>query len=144
MSYHALLDWRLGLGLLRVMFEKDYHSGADGNFNAPEIEDWLVNAQGLRDLFCNTFDEMEPITIQPVTGLGMPGIKVDGREIILIVHPFWNVLDNKEDGWLADVVVEAKVMAALTGGTAHYIDTFNLHRRQGRCYEWLLNGKCSL
>ncbi|AWM32113.1 DEAD/DEAH box helicase [Hymenobacter nivis] len=144
MSYHALLDWRLGLGLLRVMFEKKHHSGADGFFDAPEIADWLVHAHGLRDLFCNTFDQMEPITIQPVVGPGLPGVKVDGSEILLIVHPFWNVLDNKEDGWLADIVVEAKVMAALTGGSAHFIDTFNLHRRQGRCYEWLLNGKCSL
>jgi DEAD/DEAH box helicase domain-containing protein len=144
MSYHALLDWRLAVGLLRVMFEKDYQSGADGIFDAPEIEDWLMHTQGLRDLFCSTFDEMEPITIQPKTGPGLPGVKVAGSEVLLIVHPFWNVLDNKEDGWLADIVVEAKVMAAQTGGSAHYIDTFNLHRRQGRCYEWLVNGRCSL
>ncbi|WP_223653174.1 DEAD/DEAH box helicase [Hymenobacter psoromatis] len=143
MNYHALLDWRLGLSLLRLMHEGDFAAGADGKFESPEMQDWLAQAHKLRDLFCVTFDNAKAITIQPQAGIGLPGVEFEAG-VLLLVHPFWNVLDNKEDGWLADIVAEAKFMAGKLNGVAFYADTFNLHRRQGRCYEWLTKGKCQL
>ena len=145
MSYHALLDWRLAVGLLRLMFEKSYHSGADGVFEAPEMKDWLVEVQKLRDLFCDSFNTadatVEPITIQPVSGVSLPGIRLAGADIMLIIHPFWNTTALTDPGWLANIVAKAQRMANEAGGQVHCIDSFNLHRRQGRCYEWLIDRK---
>ncbi|WP_232279886.1 hypothetical protein, partial [Sphingobacterium spiritivorum] len=55
MNYHSLLDWRLGLSLLRVMSDSNFVCGADGNFNFVELQDWLSFATELRDSFFASF-----------------------------------------------------------------------------------------
>ncbi|MDP7980345.1 DEAD/DEAH box helicase [Bacillus sp. WLY-B-L8] len=125
MSYHGILDWRLGLAYLRAMQNRDYQCGLDGDFNYPEIRTWKESAEILAQQFAAYFD------YEFVSWAGIPGIKA-GNQNIIIVHPLWS--QKNPVGILADAIVEA-------GGQAEFIDTFNLLRRPGWCHEELSTRK---
>jgi DEAD/DEAH box helicase domain-containing protein len=55
MNYHSLLDWRLGLSMLRVMNDSTFVCGADGNFKFIELQNWLAFATELRNTFAQSF-----------------------------------------------------------------------------------------
>ena len=40
MSYHGLLDWRLGISLLRVLSDANHVCGVNGDFDFPELSGW--------------------------------------------------------------------------------------------------------
>src|SRR4029453_2593304 len=40
MAFHGLLDWRLGLSLLRCFFSAEFLCGLDGNFSGPDLQNW--------------------------------------------------------------------------------------------------------
>ena len=125
MVYHSLLDWRLGLAMLRVLRRGDYVAGLDGNFNLPELEGWLEFATGLRDIFCVAFP-VEPLLLGP----GVPGFKA-GDLTVIIAHPLWDT--HSPDGILAEA------RADVATPSAKYVDTFNLLRRQSWVYQQLLS-----
>ncbi|WP_297333840.1 DEAD/DEAH box helicase [Flavobacterium sp.] len=139
MNYHSLLDWRLGLSMLRVMNDVTYVSGADGNFNYVELEDWLNFAIKLRDSFFFSFYSNSNSAERAEVN-GLPIIKFGNkqRNIIMIVHPFWNMKNFMEANWLTEIYNEIKEHTEGNGGKISIIDTFNLHRRPGWCYEKLI------
>jgi len=122
MSYHGLLDWRLGLSLLRCLADVSFAAGLDGDFTAPDIEGWLAFAAGRRDAFCATFG-CTPHDFGP-----LPGFRVGGHEV-LIVHPLWDT--HRPQGLLADA------RAAAGPNRPKYLDTFNLLRRESWSYQRL-------
>nr|WP_262905446.1 DEAD/DEAH box helicase [Hymenobacter nitidus] len=142
MSYHALLDWRLGMALLRVMNDAGYVAGADGNFGFVELRDWPALAKDWLDSFNAGFGaDGQPLGETRLLGSGRIPVLSWGpaknRKAALVVHPFWDLSALEADGWLAEVLREAHSLT--TGsGAVHYIDSFNLSRRPGRCYEWLM------
>ncbi|HDX9659956.1 TPA: DEAD/DEAH box helicase [Bacillus toyonensis] len=119
MSYHGILDWRLGLAYLRAMQNKDYNCGLDGDFSYPEISTWKELAETLAQQFAKYFH------YETTNWAGLPGIKA-GNQNIIIIHPMWSRESPK--GILADAIAEA-------GGQVEFIDTFNLLRRPGWCHE---------
>ncbi|MVZ67363.1 DEAD/DEAH box helicase [Sphingobacterium sp. DK4209] len=135
MNYHSLLDWRLGLSMLRVMNDSTFVCGADGNFNFVELQDWLAFAKELRNGFAQSFGFSHTAEIK-----GLPIIKFgrNQRNVIMIVHPFWNMKDFKEANWLAEIYYEITEHTESNGGKISIIDSFNLHRRPGWCYEKLI------
>jgi len=135
MNYHSLLDWRLGLSMLRVMNDSTFICGADGNFNFVELRDWLAFATELRNAFAQSFGFANTAEIK-----GLPIIKFgrNQRNVIMIVHPFWNLRNFSEANWLAEIYNEIKEHTESNGGKISIIDTFNLHRRPGWCYEKLI------
>ncbi|HEY9420029.1 MAG TPA: DUF1998 domain-containing protein, partial [Thermoanaerobaculia bacterium] len=124
MSYHGLLDWRLGLSLLRVLVDPAYACGLDGNFGFPELATWLEDARKLRDSFCSAFPALRPETFGRLPGLFVGGIAV------LLVHPLWDA--SHPDGLLA----EARVVIP-QAREVRYIDSFNLQRRPSWTYQAL-------
>lgn len=139
MNYHSLLDWRLGLSMLRVMNDSTFVCGADGNFNYIELNDWLDFATKLRNSFFDSFYSKDAST--EITEIqGLPIIKWGRRQrnVIMIVHPFWNMRNFTEANWLAEIYNEIKEHTESNGGKISIIDTFNLHRRPGWCYEKLI------
>lgn len=139
MNYHSLLDWRLGLSMLRVMNDSTFVCGTDGNFNYVELKDWLAFATRLRNSFYDSFySKDESSEIAEIQGL--PIIKWGRRQrnVIMIVHPFWNMRNFTEANWLAEIYNEIKGHTETNGGKISIIDTFNLHRRPGWCYEKLI------
>ncbi|WP_408971916.1 hypothetical protein, partial [Planktothrix sp.] len=60
MNYHGLLDWRLGLSLIRALSNCNFKSGLDSDFSTPDLENWLETATTLRDNFCQSFSYCTP------------------------------------------------------------------------------------
>lgn len=121
MIYHGLLDWRLALSYLKILYDPNYQAGLDGVFSSPELENWLQTAEKLQDNFISYFN------YQAVRWGQVPGF-IAGPKRVLIVHPLWNTVNP--EGILAEAIAGA-------GGDVAYIDTFNLLRRPGKCREWL-------
>ena len=139
MNYHSLLDWRLGLSILRVMNDSTFVCGADGNFNFIELQNWLDFAKQLRDSFFFSFYSNSNTAVRTEVN-GLPIIKMGNRQrnVVMIIHPFWNMRNFTEANWLAEIYNEIKEHTESNGGKISIIDTFNLHRRPGWCYEKLI------
>ncbi|MDR3326949.1 MAG: hypothetical protein LBT04_02265 [Prevotellaceae bacterium] len=135
MNYHSLLDWRLGLSMLRIMNDSNFVCGADGSFKFIELQNWLAFATELRNAFAQSFGFSHTAEIK-----GLPIIKFgkNQKHIIMIVHPFWDLRNIREANWLAEIKAEIDEYVVQSGGYISIIDTFNLHRRPGWCYEKLV------
>jgi hypothetical protein len=130
MNYHGLLDWRLGLGLLRVLADPHHKAGTDGIFTLPELQGWMDFATAVRDNFADSFgfnrrDE----------ALVLPNFRFGRNKIVILVHPFWDLEYWTEDNWLTEIVADA--FSRYGRDNVKFIDTFNLHRRPAWCYEKL-------
>jgi len=134
MNYHSILDWRLGLALLRVMQNKSFMVGTDGCFDTPELIDWLETARTLRDNLLEMLPNGQSVEIQrlPVIRLAKNKQQADW---IAVVHPFWRINDYKGEDWLAGVLADIEIKAAQTEGRVHFMNTFDLLRRVGWCYK---------
>ncbi|MCE7066683.1 DEAD/DEAH box helicase [Dyadobacter sp. CY326] len=141
MSYHSLLDWRLGVSMMRIMNDPNYLCGADGEFHKfIEIRDWLAFATSLRDSFFESFFSSNPAAEKNEID-GLPVIYFFGqnkKHVIMIAHPFWDLNNVRETNWLAEVKSKIDKYAASRNGKVSIMDTFNLHRRPGWCYEKLI------
>lgn len=122
MSYHGLLDWRLGLSLLRTFDSSAFLCGLDGVFECPELDHWNDTARSLRNAFVGSFAACTAHDFGP-----LPGFEVGGRNII-VIHPLWNY--QHPNGILAQAIDAA-------GISAGFVDTFNLLRRMSWVYQRL-------
>jgi hypothetical protein len=123
MTYHSLLDWRLGIAYLRILLNKDYRGGLDGDFaSQPELRHWPQAATTLRDSFIADFNGYRPENWE-----GLPGFQAGSTKVVLI-HPLWDTVNPR--GILAAAVARA-------GTDIRFIDTFNLSRRPIWCYQKL-------
>lgn len=124
MSYHSLLDWRLGMSLLRILSDTDYPCGIDGAFDSPELLGWLDFADSLRNAFCQSFQSCEPVEFGPLHGW-----TVADRNVILI-HPLWSTLHPGR--------MLAEALSTLgQDDEVRLVDAFNLHRRMSWVYQRL-------
>ena len=122
MSYHGLLDWRLGLSLLRCLDSSTFSAGLDGDFSTPDMDGWIAFATERRNAFCATFG-------CTATQFGpLPGFEIGGMQVI-VVHPLWDTY--RPHGLLAES------RAATTAGVVRHLDTFNLLRRESWSYQSL-------
>ena len=124
MSYHSLLDWRLGMSILRILANPGYLCGVSGNFDFPELIGWLDFADEIRTTFCHAFSACQPTQYGP-----LPGWTVAGRHVILS-HPLWNT--TRPNGLLA----EARATFS-QDDDIRIVDTFNVHRRMSWVYQQL-------
>ena len=122
MSYHGLLDWRLGVSLLRCLQSAEFNCGVDGNFSAPDLEGWIEHATELRDSFGVSFSA-KSCDFGP-----LPGLEIGNRQV-LVVHPLW---DRRHP-----VGLFAEALASCQDDSAQTLDTFNLLRRPGWAYRSL-------
>lgn len=138
MNYHSLLDWRLGLSMLRLMHDSTFVCGTDGNFNFTELHNWLDFAKELRNYFFSSFySNSQSAEKSEINGLPIIKFGKNKRNVIMLVHPFWDLKNIREANWLAEIKAEIDEYVAQNGGKISIIDTFNLHRRPGWCYERL-------
>jgi DEAD/DEAH box helicase domain-containing protein len=125
MRHHGLLDWRLGLALLRLFADGSYTCGLDGIFTTPELQDWPKSALKQRNAFCAAFG-CSPITIGSLAGFEV------GKYRVLMLHPLWNW--SKPHGLLAEAVAKVGPDAQLN---LRGMDTFNVQRRMSWTYQAL-------
>ena len=119
MAYHSLLDWRLGLSLLRGLQSVGSRCGLDGNVSTPDLDGWPEHARSLRNAFCTSFH------VQARDFGPLPGLELRDRQV-LVIHPLWDV--SHPDGLLAEAVAVCGQAGPLT------LDTFNLLRRPAWAY----------
>ena len=122
MAYHGLLDWRLGISLLRVLQSDEFHCGLDNDFSVPDLDGWIEQATGLRDSFCASFDAQKR-DFGPI-----PGLEIGNRQV-LVIHPLWD--ESRPNGLLAEAI------AACSQTKPQILDTFNLLRRLAWAYQKL-------
>jgi DEAD/DEAH box helicase domain-containing protein len=125
MSYHGLLDWRLGLSLIRILNDSAYSCGLDGDFSRPDLKNWNEAARQLRDSFSVTF-ACSPRDFGP-----LPGFELAKRAVI-ITHPLWN--SDVPKGLLAQAMASVSPDVSL-----QFVDTFNTQRRMSWAYLSLAN-----
>ncbi len=122
MSYHGLLDWRLGISLLRVLHLSGFSCGLNGDFSVPDLIHWCKTGTRLRDLFAKSFS-VTPRQFGP-----LPGFEVGAKQV-LVIHPLWDL--DRPSGWLAEAkeTCDQREVRVLT--------TFDLLRRPGWAYRSL-------
>ena len=141
MMYHPILDWRLGMSLLRIMANVTCHCGADGVFHLdPELKypdlnnpgnlvDWSEHAHQLLDSFVHNYlDTNYRVNNTDNNGKGLWFIE-HGNTCIVAIHPLWN-MDNPSQ-WIRNQLANFQ--------NIKFIDTFNLERRQGWCKRKLVS-----
>jgi len=127
MSYHGLLDWRLGISYLRIIHDPNYYCGIDGNFDYPELQDWKdmadKEAKKFADAFNYKYQEDKDWKLPCLT-------KSIGNKTyaIIVHHPLWDVKNR------TDILAKTYALAVSFGYTPLFIDTFNLMRRPSWCY----------
>ncbi len=115
-NYHGLLDWRLGISLLKSFIDMNYKAGLDGNFREPELKGWKENTKLLRDEFCKNFPSCSPRNFKELSGFSV------NEANIVILHPFWTKNSPL-------------VKKSINGNECKIIDTFNLLRRPSFVYK---------
>ncbi|HBT86177.1 MAG TPA: hypothetical protein DEB12_09790 [Porphyromonadaceae bacterium] len=127
MNFHPLLDWRLAIGLLRVLENKTYLSGLkEEDYNYPELRNWLNFTNTLALKMANDFDNIGYRQFGKLYGFC-----INDTYNVIITHPFWNnptPQPIEESNILTDAMTDAGLE------NLYFIDTFNLHRRPGLCY----------
>jgi ATP-dependent helicase YprA (DUF1998 family) len=106
MNYHSLLDWRLGVAMMRVMNDSNFVCGTDGNFNQYiELRDWLAFATELRNSFAQSFGFTH---LAEINGLPIIRFGRNQKNVIMIVHPFWDLRNIREANWLAETKADCR------------------------------------
>ncbi len=137
MNYHSLLDWRLGLSIMRLISDSTFVCGTDGSFNPYiELNNWIDFATELRNNFAQSFGftHLAEINELPIVYFGR-----NQQNVIMIIHPFWDLRNIREANWLAEIKADLDEYTSSRNGRLSIIDTFNLHRRPGWCYEKLVS-----
>jgi hypothetical protein len=112
-QYHGLLDWRLGMDVLRIFSDPSFRCGIDGNFGAPSLGDWPSIAKALADEAAALFGS----TVQ-VEG-SIPLISLSPEKWAAVIHPFWNL----------DSLLEENPDLGNNYQIVQYVSTFELSRR---------------
>ena len=139
MPYHGLLDWRLGITLLRLLVDTNYRAGLDGNFDYPELRDWPdIAYRQLTDLNnCFYNNECTVERIKSISYMVLPNGKY-----LFAVHPLWeSVIPNSGGDYSNNqnqILMEACCRDLnINPDEIITIDTFNLVRRLGTCYSYI-------
>jgi DEAD/DEAH box helicase domain-containing protein len=132
LNYHGILDWRLGIGLIRVFSDSSYTSGLDNNWDFIEIRDWPEMALKLATEFANSIDKRileDPTNLTVHNGIPIVSYKSIN---IVIVHPFWNHIggNHPESNSLTESIEKCAAPERI-----FYADTFNLIRRMSWSYQ---------
>lgn len=133
LNYHGILDWRLGIGLIRILKNSSYIVGLDNKWEYIEIRDWPDMAYRLAKEFIDSIDisilKNNPEFLK--THKGIPFIRIYDYNIV-IVHPFWNYVGGHfpESNSLSEVIELCQSPERI-----FFADTFNLIRRMSWTYQ---------
>ena len=134
MPFHPILDWRLGISLLRMMADASYACGADGIFEGyPELTyflngnrvTWLEYCHQLAIDFRQNYMTGAAVFNTNDNNTGLWYLR-EGNNCYIIVHPLWNL--DASAGWVANCI------GSLQCYNIAFLDSFNLQRRQPWCY----------
>ena len=130
---HGLIDWRLGLELLRVMREEAYAPGLDSFYEdwGLDVESWGETASRLADSYCDAFEEGREARVDGRSGLhGWMKTEnargADERVLYMLSHPLWAPTLSGTDRVSQAIFSWARSLGATS---VRFLDSFNLTRR---------------
>lgn len=95
-AYHHILDWRLGIGLLRLMQNEGYQFGIDGVLDYSELNDLTTMIEQSTKTYATVNNNIE--AIEGDRGLFYFTKRVNGDHFQggssqnkMILHPLWNI-----------------------------------------------------
>ncbi|MCW7509747.1 DEAD/DEAH box helicase [Leptospira levettii] len=136
MNYHGLLDWRLGLSMLQILNNEKYLCGIDGKFESVDLQNWKVDAKNLALKFKTDYGIAKG-ELRDQDGLPYLVInRINEKHLIILTHPFWDSMNgkpNNDESWFERAVI--KIRDENPNSKPIFLDTFNLLRRPGWCYE---------
>lgn len=123
-SYHGLLDWRLGISMLRLFVSDAWLVGLDGDWsNAPEASDWMDMAIRLAEDMASLSPDKYAVTRAGPQGLPAVAATRGRPWRVVLVHPFWS--DAARKGAALDEFA----------GETYFCDTFQAARRPQRALQ---------
>ena len=142
MREHMLMDWRLGMSILRLMADEQECLLSDRVGTLAEDCQNLGKHHEMSDLLTGMNEVQNKLKMSGGESIvrrtfgDLPGVidEKTGRAYI-IVHPLWR-LPQDAGGQTAPVVIGALTEAVQSGyqsAQIGYVDTFNGHRRPGWC-----------
>ena len=95
-AYHHILDWRLGLGLIRLMQNEEYQFGIDGYLDYPELRDLtgiIKNVSKTYDTVHNNVKAQEGsrglyYLVEEIGGNDFEDGVLQNK---MILHPLWDI-----------------------------------------------------
>lgn len=130
---HGLIDWRLGLELLRVMRDSSYMPGRDAFFQdwGLGVESWDTEASRLAKSYCDAFGGSPVPRDAAPDGLhgwlpAGPASGTDGRILQVVGHPLWAPSLSGQDATSTALLGWARGLGATS---VRLLDSFNLSRR---------------
>jgi hypothetical protein len=128
--FHGLLDWRLGIMLLRVMHDKDYRCGLDLNFKYPEflkVEDTVTAAARLLALSAgDKADDDKMFVHKPYPGCPLAVVRIfGGKKPVGITPGLWerNAHEHEKNSKLG------RWLSSLNAENVVWVDVFNILRQ---------------
>ena len=88
--YHGLLDWRLGLGFLKLLLDGNWQAGLDGNWGHPSISDWPKEAARLASNLVSIQPDKISLSSWPMGSISLYGVEHQDKGAFVICHPLWN------------------------------------------------------
>ena len=129
MRHHGLLDWRLGLSLIRVLFDDTYRCGLNGEFadgRFSELANWRSMARARRDGFCQSFE-----TARRADFGSLPGFHL-GPYAVIVFDSLW-ATGERAHGEAREAIKEAA--DSVGSENVRVCDLFNLQRRPSWVYQ---------
>ncbi|NBT47077.1 MAG: DEAD/DEAH box helicase [Actinobacteria bacterium] len=127
MRYHPLLDWRLGISMVRMFVYPDFVAGLDGQWGMNGLNDWTAKTREYIDNFIQNFGSLVPR--YPLQNSGPSGIKWRdnrGERIVIVRHPLWDTTVDRQ-GIFADWIAEAAIEVGEQN--VRSVDSFDLFKR---------------
>ena len=130
LNYHGILDLRLAISFLRILRNPKFLVGIDDKWDNVELTDWRQLSLNLAEEFSSSINDGSVDHI-----FGIPRIRFTDFNV-LVVHPFW----NSSNGHIpVDNILTKAILKTGLPEDIYLIDTFNLARRPGWCYQDILN-----
>jgi DEAD/DEAH box helicase domain-containing protein len=129
MRYHSILDWQLGISMVRTLADVNYQAGLDNVWTAIELEGWRGAVERAVGTFIGNFGTNA--NIAPLQD-GVSGFLFGGMRVV-VRHPLWDTLDPR--GIFAEWV---DISTADVGQeNVRSVDSFDLLRRPSWVFQTL-------
>ena len=89
-GYHHVLDWRLGVGLLRLMVNENYKFGVDSDTSYPELND-LVEILGYASKTYSKSSNQDVMTSESGLNYIRSRDVFSPNQFECVIHPLWNL-----------------------------------------------------
>ena len=133
MRYHPLLDWRLGISMIRILLGATEQAGFDNDWQKIELQGWHNSAQGAVSRFVKNFQTNGQADIESLPAMPLPVFRFANWHVV-VRHPLWDTKDPR------GLFAEAIATAAREGGgllNVLSVDSFDLARRPSWVFQKL-------